>query len=67
MKLYFYVLSQHSYRTGKIIGKTCGVLRAKDEDQALKKLNNKIGENTSLCSLDEFSPVKGYEFSVYIS
>lgn len=67
MKLYFYVLSQHNCRTGAILGKTCGVLQAKDEDQALKKLEKRIGLNTALCSIEEFSPVSGYEFTVYKS
>lgn len=66
MNAYFYVFTQHDFRICNAIGKTCGVVFAEDEHEALMQANKACGsENTALQFIEKIDPDQGYCFTVY--
>lgn len=68
MKIYFCVYRQHHFRTGAEIGKTCCVIAAENEDEALEKAYGLCGSDSSTFhSIEEINPSEGYSYTVYKS
>lgn len=66
MKIYFCVFSQHDFRTGEVIGKSCCVVQARDEDEAKEKAYELCGsDNSAYCCAEEVKPNEGYVYTVY--
>ena len=66
MRVYFFTLNQHHFRDGRVIGRICGVVTGKDEEEAEKKaLELAWSNNTSSLVLQEIDPEKGFVYCVY--
>jgi len=70
MFIYFGVVKQHSVRTGELLGRSCCVVRANNEDEARKKIWAKCGhDNAAIDFVEEIGTVdldNVYNYTVYL-
>lgn len=70
MFIYFGVVKQHSVRTGELLGRTCCVVRAMNEDEAREKIWAKSGnDNATIDFVEEVTSAdldSVYNYTVYL-
>ncbi len=68
MNIYFCVFTQHEHRTGRVIGKTCCIVQAENEDEAMEKAYEKCGgESSSFQFVQKIDLDHGFVFTFYKS
>lgn len=65
-KYFYFVVNNCHHRTGATIGKTVGVITAKDEDEARAKIDSQyVGIYNTLNVIHEFDPAEGFAYTTY--